>query len=168
MKQLAGAQDEELISKSELKREMLALQSLGERLVKLKPALWAQFNFSPVMLAALEESRRIKSHNAMRRHLRRLGKLLQTEDAELVAKLFSRMDNEQLQDTGHFHRLERWRDRLVGEGDKILGELLDVCPNADRQQLRQLIRSAQKELREHRAPAAQRKLFRYLRELDWK
>ena len=158
----------ELVSKSEMKREMLALQRLGERLVKLKPQQWEPLGFSPVMLDALHESRRIKSHNAMRRHVRRLGKLLQHEQTELVEQLFARMDNEQLQDTAHFHRLERWRERLLDEGDQVIGELLDECPNLDRQQLRQLIRAARKERDAQRPPALQRKLFKYLRGLEWK
>ena len=162
-----GLPEEEQPSKSAIKREMLALQQLGERLVGLKPQLWEQFDFGPAMRDALEESRRIKSHNAMRRHVRRLGKLLQQENSELVEQLFARMDHEQLRDTQHFHRLERWRDRLLDEGDRVLGELLDECPNADRQQLRQLVRQARKERSEQKPPTMQRKLFRYLRELDW-
>jgi ribosome-associated protein len=157
---------EEEISKSELKREMLALQQLGERLVKLAPGRWTEFAFSPVMLAALEESRRIKSHNAMRRHVRRLGKLLRDEDTELVKALFQRMDNAHLQDTQRFHRLEQWRDRLLQQGDSALQALLEACPDADRQHLRQLIRTARREEERERPPTARRKLFKYLKTLD--
>ncbi|MES9857177.1 MAG: ribosome biogenesis factor YjgA [Sedimenticola sp.] len=160
--------EDELVSRSQLKREMQLMQKLGERLTGLPSSQWAQFNFSPPMLAALEESRRIKSHNAMRRHVRRLGKLLSKEDAEQVSELFARMDNEHLQDTHYFHRLERWRDRLMQGGDEVVNELLDICPDADRQQIRQLVRQGQKELQLEKPPAAQRKLFKYLREIDMK
>jgi len=153
-------------SKSEIKRELLALQKLGERLVGLSPKRWEEFQFGPAMLEALQESRRINSHNAMRRHYRRLGKLLRDEDTELVRGLFQRMDDEQLQDTQRFHRLEQWRERLLTQGDDALQTLLQLCPGADRQRLRQMIRSACKEREQERPPAVQRKLFRYLRELD--
>ena len=153
-------------SKSEIKRELLVLQKLGERLVGLSPKRWGEFRFGPVMLEALQESRRINSHNAMRRHYRRLGKLLREEDSERVCRLFQRMDNEQLQDTQHFHRLEQWRERLLAQGDDALQALLQVCPDADRQRLRQMVRSARKEREQEQPPAAQRKLFKYLRELD--
>ncbi|MEJ1384511.1 MAG: ribosome biogenesis factor YjgA [Candidatus Sedimenticola sp. (ex Thyasira tokunagai)] len=158
--------EDQLVSRTQLKREMMLLQKLGERLVGLPASLWEQFNFSPVMRAALEESKRIKSHNAMRRHVRRLGKLLAKEDAEQVSELFARMDNEHLQDTNHFHRLERWRERLLQGGDEVVNELLDVCPDADRQQIRQLVRQSQKEQQLGKPPAAQRKLFKYLRKID--
>jgi len=153
-------------SKSEIKRELLALQKLGERLVGLSPKRWGEFQFGPVMMEALQESRRISSHNAMRRHYRRLGKLLREEDTEQVRKLFQRMDNEQLQDTQYFHRLEQWRERLLAQGDDALQALLHVCPDADRQRLRQMIRNARKEREQERPPTVQRKLFKYLRELD--
>ena len=155
------------VSKSEIKREMLALQALGERLIKLKPALWEGLGLGPEMLDALRESRRIKSHNALRRHVRRLGKLLQHEETAQVERLFARMDREQLQDKAHFHRLERWRERLLEGGDKVLGELMDACPKVDRQHLRQLVRGAQKERSEERPPVMQRKLFKYLRGLEF-
>ncbi len=158
--------EEELVSRTQLKKEMHALQDLGERLMKLKPEIWQQFNFSESMRDALNESKRIKNHNAIRRHIRRLGKLLKDEDTEQVTTLFERMDNEHLQDTRRFHRIERWRDRLLDEGDSALKELLDVCPNADRQHLRQLIRSGAKERLQGKSPASQRKLFQYLKGLD--
>ncbi len=159
-------QEPEGPSKSERKREMLALQKLGERLVGLNPKRWQEFQFGPAMLAALEESRRIKSHIAMRRHYRRLGKLLRDEDVALVEELFRRMDDEHFQDTRRFHRLEQWRERLLNEGDDALQALLAQCPDADRQHLRQLIRAGRKEREQERPPAAQRKLFKYLKELD--
>jgi ribosome-associated protein len=158
--------EQEEVSKSEIKRELQALQALGERLAGLKPALWAQFGFSPTMLEALEESRRIQSHIALRRHIRRLGKLLWHEDKDQVQQLFERMDNAQLEENRRFHRLEQWRERLLEGGDPVLKELLDRCPEADSQHLRQLIRQGRKELELQKPPAASRKLFKYLRELD--
>ncbi|MCP4995123.1 MAG: DUF615 domain-containing protein [Gammaproteobacteria bacterium] len=160
------SEEEELESRSELKRQMKAMQNLAERLMKLKPQQRQDFNFSPVMVAALEETSRIKSHNALRRHGRRVAKLLTNEDATQIQTLFERIDNEHLQDTRRFHRIERWRDRLVTEGDSVLGELLDACPGADRTHLRQLIRASRKEIEKGKPPASQRKIFKYLKTLD--
>jgi ribosome-associated protein len=161
-------EEEQTVSRSEIKRQMLALQTLGERLVGLKPAQWEAFGFSEVMLDALRESQRIKSHNAMRRHIRRLGKLLSQEDTEKVELLFKRTDDRAMQDTQRFHRIEQWRDRLIEGDDKTLSDLLDICPNVDVQHVRQLIRAGKKERELAKSPAAQRKLFKYLRELEIK
>ena len=160
------APDETLTSKSERKREMQALQALAERLIHSNPQQWQQFDFSTAMLEALDETRRVKGHSAMRRHTRRLAKLLKHEDAQQVEALFERVDRQQHAETERFHRAERWRDRLLEAGDKALEELLDVCPNADRQQLRQLIRGAKQERERNKSPASQRKLFRYIKSLE--
>lgn len=42
------------------------------------------------------------------------------------------------------HKIEKVRDELVEKGDVALTDLLNDYPNGDRQQLRNLIRSAQK------------------------
>ncbi|MEW8014495.1 MAG: ribosome biogenesis factor YjgA [Candidatus Sedimenticola endophacoides] len=156
---------DEALSKSEIKREMLALRTLGERLTRLNPQQWEAFHFSAQMLEALRESLRIKSHIALRRHYRRQGKLLREEDADLVRRLFERMDNAHMQDVRHFHRLERWRDRMLSEGDSAVEQLLDEYPNLDRQHLRQLLRTAAKEQQQGKSPTAARKLFKYLKEM---
>ena len=56
------------------------------------------------------------------------------------------------------------RDRLIDEGDDAVAEVLNLWPNADRQQLRSLIRNAKKRKkatsRRNRVPD-----FQYLREL---
>jgi len=67
-----------------VKRELLALQKLGERLTREGPKVIARMPLSDEMLAALDEAKRIKSHNALRRHYRRLCKLLRQEELEAI------------------------------------------------------------------------------------
>ena len=152
-------------SKSERKREIAGLQRLAERLLSVGPGQWRTLGFGAKMLEALEESARVKGNNAQRRHIRQLGKLLREEDSERVAELFADIDNLQRTENERFHRIEQWRDRLLRDGDAAVNELVASCPQADRQQLRQLVRAGVRELAEGKPPAAQRKLFRYLREL---
>jgi len=156
------------VSKSEIKRDMLALQKLAERLVKLTPGQWEQQHFGQKMMAALQESRRVKGHNAMRRHIRRLGKLLREEDSERVVALFRNIDGQHEDEKRRFHRLENWRDRLMNEGETALSELLQRCPDADRQRIQQFIRAGKRELELEKPPSAQRKLFKYLKEIPLK
>ena len=162
----AEGEEDAAPSRSELKRQMHALQTMGQRLISLKEAQWVALGFSDTLLEALRESKRIKSQNALRRHVRRLGKLLSLEDTARVEQLFQHADTQALKERQRFHRLEQWRDRLVKGDDVTLSNLLDICPKADRQRLRQLIRNSKKELEMQKPPAAQRKLFKYLRELD--
>jgi ribosome-associated protein len=151
-------------SKSQIKREMLALQALGERLMGLRPEQWGLFPLGPRLLEALEESRRIRGHSALRRHVRRLGKLISEEDPEAIRAVMERLDSAHQGETGRLHLLERWRERLIAEGDEALAELATEYPQVDRQQVRQLVRDARKEADHGKPPAAARKLFRLLRE----
>jgi ribosome-associated protein len=152
-------------SKSQIKRDMLALQALGERLMGLRPELWGQFPLGPRLLESLEESRRIRSHSALRRHVRRLGKLISEENPEAIREVLERLDSAHQGETRRLHLLERWRDRLIAEGDDALAELATEYPQVDRQQVRQLVRDARKEADHAKPPAAARKLFRLLREI---
>lgn len=153
-------------SKSQRKRDMLELQKMGEALMAMKPEVWDRFPFQPRLREALEESRRIKNLSARRRHVRFLGKLLGKEDTDAVQETIERMEARKQGEREHLHLHEGWRDRLIDEGDVALGSFLEHYPQADRQQLRQLIRDARREREREKPPAAARKLFRMIRELD--
>jgi ribosome-associated protein len=150
-------------SRSQIKREMHAMQELGGRLMALSPKEWQQFPLDEDLMGALQESLRIKEKTARKRHRKRLGKLLSNADLEAIEAIFTRMDDRHQRESRRFHRLEQLRDRLVEDGDKALPELLATAPDADRQHLRQLIRQANKERDQQKPPAAARKLFKYLR-----
>ena len=64
-----------------------------------------------------------------------------------------------------FHKLENLRDRLIDQGDDAIAEVLNLWPDADRQQLRTLIRNAKKEKEGNKPPKSARQIFQYLREL---
>jgi len=156
-------QVDERPSKSERKREMHALQQLGEKLTTLSAAQLANVPLDDDLREALVDYQRFGSREARRRQLQYIGKLMRRADADAIEQAW------QLSQAGsdaakkQQHRLERWRDRLVAEGDAALDALLQEFPDIDRQPVRQLVRDAQKEIREQRPPAAQRKLFRHLK-----
>jgi ribosome-associated protein len=161
-------EDDLPLSKSGAKREMLALQQLAERLVEQRFEQIARLELGASLRAALDEYGRVKGRGAQRRHIRRLARLL-SQDLEGLASvraLIGEDERQSAQDKARFHRLERWRSRLLEEDDQALGELIGQYPQADIQHLRRLVRTAQRETATDRPPTAARKLFRYLRELD--
>ncbi|MDD7804624.1 MAG: ribosome biogenesis factor YjgA, partial [Endozoicomonas sp. (ex Botrylloides leachii)] len=97
-----------------------------------------------------------------------IGKLMQDQDIAPIKELLDRLDSSSKEYTRRFHQLERWRDRLINEGQAALTDYIDHYPEADRQHIRQLIRNAIKEAVQEKPPAASRKLFKYLREIDEK
>lgn len=153
-------------SKSQVKRELHALQDLGERLTTFKPDQLARLPLSDALLKALLEAPKHKAHAARKRHIQYIGKLMRDQDLEAILALLDQMDSSTRQYNERFHALERWRDRLVGGTDADLEALLGEYPEADIQHLRQLIRHAQHEAAHDKPPAAARKVFKYLRDMD--
>lgn len=152
-------------SKSQVKRELHALQDLGARLVELSPDVWQRLPLSDALQHALSEAPKHKQHIAKKRHTQFIGKLLREQDLDEVYAMLEQLDNASRSYNERFHALERWRERLL-DNEEALTEFLAQYPDADRQQLRQMIRNAQKEAAENKPPATSRKLFKYLRELD--
>lgn len=151
-------------SKSQRKREMQALQALGEQLIAMQERERARFPLSDDLLRAIEESGRISAREARRRHMQYVGKLMRREDLDGIQAVFDAMERERLRRDHAFHRLEAWRDRLIEEGDAAIEPLLDEYPAIDRQALRQLIRNARREREQQKPPTNARRLFRLLRE----
>lgn len=150
-------------SKSQLKREMHALQALGETLIAMQPAERARFPLSDDMLRAIDETARIRSHEGRRRHMQYVGKLIRKEDLAAIQAVFDNIEQEKQQRDHAFHRLEKWRDRLIDEGDPAVEQWLNVHPDTDLQTLRQLIRNARRERDQNKPPTSARKLFKFLR-----
>ena len=154
-----------LVSKSQLKREAHALFDLGKELVGLPPAQFNRLELPEDLRQAIEEGRRITANIARKRQLQHIGKLLRNLDAEPLIRQLARVRGQANEAKAEFHRLERWRDRLIDEGDTALTEFIDRFPHADRQQLRQLARNARQERKANKPPRHGRALFRAIRDL---
>jgi len=153
-------------SKSALKRQMTALQKLGEQLVGLSDNELARIPIdSEQLLRAIEEAHRIRSNSARRRHMQYIGKVMRTIDAEAIARALADLHQTQQHNVDIFHELEKLRDSLLSDGATAIETVIDRFPTADRQHLRQLVRQQQRESSSGKPPAANRKLFKYLREL---
>ena len=153
-------------SKSARKRAMHALQALGERLVNLSKRQLSHIPLDADLTTAIEEARRLKSSEAQRRQLRYIGKLLERGDPEPIQAALARLDEGRQQEAKRFHQLEHWRDELLERGLDAVELIVARYPDADRQQLRSLLLTARRERDRQKPPAAARKLFHYLRELD--
>jgi len=153
-------------SKSQVKRELQALQDLGERLTTLKPDMQDKLPLTNALRKALVEAPKHKAHIARKRHLQYIGKLMREQDVEAIVAMVDQVDNTTREYNERFHSLERWRDRLIAGDDETLEAFVADYPDTDRQHLRGLIRHAQHEAARNKPPAAARKVFKYIRELD--
>jgi ribosome-associated protein len=153
-------------SKSQVKKEMLALQALGEKLVELSADQIKKIDMPLELLDALLFARTIKKGEARRRQLQYIGVLMREADPEPIRKALDIIGRGQLQDAKQIEELERWRDGLVEGSDGLLEEIVSRFPGAERQTLRRLVLSARKEREGNKPPKASRALFRFLRALS--
>ena len=152
------------LSKSQRKRDALALQALADELVRLSPAQLDSVPLPDDLRVAVTSAREL-SRGAYRRQVRYLGRLLRDTDAAPIRSAVDAHRGASHGDKARLKRLERWRERLMEEGDAAVAELLDEYAHADPQQLRQLVRNAHRERQAERPPRSYRQLFRFLREL---
>ena len=153
-------------SKTQVKRELHALQELGERLTTLKPDVLDRLPLTDALRKALADAPKHTANIARKRHLQFIGKLMREQDIDAILALLDQVDASTRQYNERFHNLERWRDRLIEGNDEVLEKFIVDYPDADRQHLRGLIRHAQHEAAHNKAPASSRKIFKYIRELD--
>jgi ribosome-associated protein len=102
---------------------------------------------------------------ARKRLLKFITGQLHKIDVEPILEKLARMKNKSAHAVREHHIVERWRDRLIAGGNDALTELLNEQPDADRQQLRQLLRNVQKEAEASKPPKSSRLLYRYLKTL---
>ncbi len=160
-------EDDEIIwvSKSEIKRDAEELKQLGAELVDLGKNALDKIPLDDDLRSAIELAQRIKKEGR-RRQLQLIGKLLRQRDVDPIRQALDKLKNRHNQQVALFHKLEQLRDRLIDEGDDAVAEVLKLWPNADRQQLRSLIRNAKKEKDGNKPPKSARQIFQYLRELS--
>ena len=155
-------------SRSQNRREALEVLALGEKLVELTAAQLARLPIPEDLLEHIEYSKRITSHGARKRQLAFLAKQMRREDdatLDAIRDALEANSETSKRAVALMHRIEHWRERLLGQGDAALAELLDEYPGADRQELRTLIRNALAEKAKNKPPRAFREIYQVLRDL---
>ncbi|HWU82337.1 MAG TPA: ribosome biogenesis factor YjgA [Methylophilaceae bacterium] len=153
------------LSKTKRKAAMDALQELGVTLVGLPRDKLAKLELPEQLLDAINEAKRITANGATRRQMQYIGKLMREVDTDPIREQLARWEGKNVAENAHFHRLERWRARLIEE-ESASAEWLSQYPQTDSQQLRTLIRNARREQAANKPPKSSRELFRLLREIS--
>ena len=155
--------DDAVVSKTKRKQEMTALQSLGARLVDLPESQIAELPMEEKLREALLEAKRITSHEAKRRQMQYVGKLMRGIDPEPLRERLEAITGHSARAAAQHRRLEAWRVRLLAD-DGALTAFAAEHPDADLQALRTLIRNTRKEQKEAKPPRSYRELFRLIKE----
>jgi len=152
-------------SKTRRKEAMHELQDLGAALVELSPGQLKRINLPEDLLAAVRDWQRFTKHEAKRRQLQYIGKLMRSLDPEPIQAGLALLRGESAEETARLHRRERLRTRLL-EDEKVLSEIAAAWPHADLTHLRQLRRNALKEQEAGKPPKSFRQIFQVLKELE--
>ena len=156
--------DDRKPSKTQRKKAVHDLQDLGEELVGLKEERLAAVEMPERLRDAVMEARRITAHEARRRQMQYIGKLMRTVDAGPIRAALDAWRVQSDGRTAAHKRIEAWRERLLA-GDAALAALAAEYPAADTLRIGTLIRNAARERSAGQPPRSYRELYQALRSL---
>jgi ribosome-associated protein len=140
---------------------MKDLQDLGAALVKLSKDQLARIDMPESLRDAIMECRGFTRHEAIRRQLQYIGRIMRDIDAGPIAAQLAEIEAPSRRQTALFHVAERWRADLVEQPDAI-ARFVKEYPEADPHRLRELAEEAREEKRTSKPPRRYRELFHVL------
>ena len=113
--------DEEVqpLSKTKRKEAMHALQDIGKELVKLPANKLERLALPEELRKAVEDCRRFTKHEAIRRQMQYIGRLMRSVEEEPIARQLAAWRGESDEEKALLHRIERWRDRLIQDDEAV-------------------------------------------------
>lgn len=156
-------EDEELISKSQIKRELLAIKELGRELVELPNKDLTKLHLEQDLVDQIIKAKSL-THGALKRQIGFIGGLLAHEDHETIQANLAKLRQAHSGEVKQFHQLEQWRDQLLAGDDSVMAVLRNQFEEFDIQHVRQLVRNATKEASQNKSPKSARALFKYLQQ----
>lgn len=151
-------------SKTKRKQAMQALQDLGVELVALDPKRLASLDLPERLADAIALARTIRRHEARRRQIQYVGRLMRDVDAEPVRAALAAWAQGPQRERAQFALLERWRDRMLEEPDGVQA-FVSAHPAAPHDELSKLAAEAREERARGAPPHKSRALFRELKRI---
>lgn len=153
---------ENAVSKTQLKKQAHRLQDLAREIAELPAAKREVLDLPAAFEAAIEESKRITSHIAAKRHNQYMGKILAKCDYQSIEQ---QMQQDEAKNA-HFQVrdaiINQWLEAFKDHEKELNAHLYDTYPHETLNELRNLIRNYKKKPE----PPHSKKLFKALRELD--
>jgi ribosome-associated protein len=152
-------------SKTQQKKAMHELQSLGEALCRMPDEVVERLEIPETLRDAVCTYNRTRSHEGRRRQMQYIGKLMRSVDVTPIRDAIAAQQLGHAHDTLTLHRTEQWRAELIAD-DAALTRWMAEFPQTDLPRLRALIRNARKDAAaspEQRNGRAYRELFQFLK-----
>jgi len=151
---------EDIISKSAVKRALQDILLFGEKLLLLDPKKLSKLPLSHLLLSELDLVKKLKIDNSRRRQMQRIAKILRSENHEEIQQAYNELHDQNRQHQQSASPSEKWCDQLLENNDS-LSEFIQRYPSVNRQQLGQLIRNVRKEKKlEGASKKNQQRLFK--------
>jgi ribosome-associated protein len=156
----------EPVSKSQRKRDMQALQELGEELIELSRERLQKLSLPDNLLDAILDAQRIKAHEGRRRQLQYIGRLMRDVDAAPITAQLEQWKQPGRAQARLHRQAEHWREQLLSEAN-ALESLCEQFPQAltDKARIAELMQQTRWEGEQGKPPKASRALFRLLSEV---
>jgi len=151
----------DFISKTRRKRQMKDLQDVGAALVKLSAEQLARLDLPESLRDAVLECKRFTKHEAIRRQMQYIGRIMREIDAGPIAEQLARLEAPSRRHTALFHVAERWRTEILADPGAV-ARFVKEFPEADPHRLRELADTAREEQRGSKPPRNFRELFHVL------
>lgn len=152
------------LSKTKRKRDMHALQDLGAELVALDAKRLASLDLPERLVDAIALTRTITRHEARRRQMQYIGRLMRDVDPEPLRVALAAWTRGSQAERAQFALVERWRDRVLQEPGGV-DAFADAYPDAPREPLASLATAAREERARGAPPHKSRELFRALKRM---
>ncbi|HET7730911.1 MAG TPA: ribosome biogenesis factor YjgA [Usitatibacter sp.] len=153
--------EDDFISKTQRKRRSTELQDLGAELVDLTPEQLRRLGLPETLLEAVLDCQGITRHEARRRQMQYIGKIMRGIDAAPIAEKLASLQAPSKKQTALFHLAEKWREEMLADASAV-DRFERQFPHADVHKMRALVGAAKEERAAKRAPKHYRELFHAL------
>ena len=155
-------QEDEWVSKTQMKKQMNDLQALGMELTKLSNDTLKKIGLDEELFEAIATYKKITSNSALKRQAQFIGRLMRDTDPAPIEAYLAKLRGDNAAHNAFLQRVEQARTRLLADDGAITQFMADF-PQADAGKLRTLIRNTKKEQEQNKPPKNFRALFQEIK-----
>ena len=155
-------QEDEWVSKTQMKKQMNDLQALGMELTKLSSDTLKKIGLDEDLFEAIATYKKITSNSALKRQAQFIGRLMRDTDPVPIEAYLAKLRGDNTAHNAFLQRVEQVRTRLLADDGAITQFMADF-PQADAGKLRTLIRNTKKEQEQNKPPKNFRALFQEIK-----
>jgi ribosome-associated protein len=152
-------------NKTRIKQDIALLFKLAENLAALPPAKLETFDLPEKLREDIKQAGNLPHTGARKRLLKYIAGQFHRMDVTSIQEQLASLQNQSVHSAREHHLTEKWRERLINEGDQALSDLIAEMSEADTQKIRHLLRNIKKETDRNQPPKSSRLLYRYLKSL---